>query len=228
MKYCEINEIKKQISISVYSNFLFMSLLNIMKQRRSIRKFKTNKVERKKIHKIIEAGIWAPSSGGTLPYKFLVLEDRKKIDAYFSLILESVVKWKTESSKQNKTTELYENYKRYLDGIKTAPTHIFVFFDVKKGAQTFTNGDIDKFKANKYLYNSLRDSLFLCVENMLLQTSELGLGSLYFELPRCANTPVNKFLNLNENLEFFISLPVGLPDEEPKGKERKVRDFLIE
>ena len=51
-------------------------LLDIIKKRRSIRRFKEKKVETSVIHKIIEAGIWAPSSGNTMPFKFLILDDK--------------------------------------------------------------------------------------------------------------------------------------------------------
>ena len=125
-------------------------------------------------------------------------------------------------------TELYENYKKYLDGIKKAPVFICVFLDLEKGAASFTNGNVMNLVTNGYLYNSLRDSLFLCVENMLLEATALGLGSLYFELPSASKTPVNKLFNIDNSNEFFTCLPIGYADEEPIGDERKVEDFLLD
>ena len=204
--------------------------LEVVKKRRSIRKFKENKVTISKIHQIIESGIWAPTSGNTMPFKFLILDNKKIINDFFSITLDTVVKWKRNEALKKGIgfKELQKRYEEYFDKLKKAPIMILVFFDLEVGASVFTNGNIDEFKSNGYLYNSLRDSLFLCVENMLLTATVLDLGALYFELPRAAGTPVNELFNLRETLEFFISIPVGYPDENPIPKERNFKDFLLE
>lgn len=207
-----------------------MSILDTIKKRRSIRIFKPDKVSKKEIDRIIEAGIWAPTSGNTKPFKFLVLDDREKIDEFFALTLESIVRWKKEAAKKRgiSITELYENYKKYLNGIQKAPVFVFIFLDLEKGAASFTNGNVINLVSTGYLYNSLRDSLFLCVENMLLEATALGLGSLYFELPSASKTPVNKLFNINNSNEFFTCIPIGYADEEPIADERNVEDFLLD
>ncbi len=206
-----------------------MSILELIKTRRSIRIYKSKSVKDSYINRIIEAGIWTPSSGNTLPFKFLILDDREKIKNFFEILLDSVVEWKKESAQKKgiSENELYNNYAKYLDGIQRAPVFIFLFFDIEVGANAFTEGDVQKFINNNYLYNSLRDSLFLCVGNMLLETAANELSSLYFELPRVAKTPVNSFFKLRETLEFFICLPIGYPDEHPEGKKRNINEFII-
>jgi nitroreductase len=143
--------------------------------------------------------------------------------------LESIVRWKKEAAKKKgiSITDLYENYKKYLEGIKRAPVFIIVFLDLEKGAASFTNGSVMSLLSNGYLYNSLRDSLFLCVENMLLEATALGLGSLYFELPGAAKTPVNKLFNIDNSYEYFTCIPIGYADEEPEPDDREVQDFLL-
>ncbi|MCG3216061.1 MAG: nitroreductase family protein [Candidatus Heimdallarchaeota archaeon] len=207
-----------------------MSILEAIKNRRSIRKYKSEEVDLDMVYQIIEAGIWAPSSGNTMPFKFLILNDLEKKREFFSILLESIVRWKKNSAQKKgiSITDLYENYKKYLAGIEKAPVFIFIFLDIEIGAKKFTNGNTDQLTNNNYLHNSLRDSLFLCVENMLLEASAIGLGSLYFEIPRAAKTPVNSFFNLRKSLEFFICLPIGFPDEKPIGKERILHEFLVE
>jgi nitroreductase len=207
-----------------------MSILNVIKNRRSIRIFKTKAIKLEDVYHIIEAGLWAPSSGNTMPYKFLILTEEKTKEDFYELLLETIVDWKKEAAEKKgiALTELYQSYKKYLDGISKAPVLVFLFFDLEKGASEFTNNSIADFRNNEYLYNSLRDSLFLCVENMLLETSAIGLSSLYFELPRASKTPVNDFFGIDSKYEFFLCLPIGHSDEKPKGNKRNVKDFLIE
>lgn len=47
-----------------------MDILEIIKTRRSIRRFQTKEIEKEKIDKLIEALIWAPSAGNLQARKF--------------------------------------------------------------------------------------------------------------------------------------------------------------
>lgn len=57
-----------------------MELLELMKERRSIRKYLDKQVDRELLEKIMEAGIYAPSPGGRQGTKIIMLEDAAWID----------------------------------------------------------------------------------------------------------------------------------------------------
>lgn len=57
-----------------------MELLEMMKHRRSIRKYLDQNVEREKLEKIAQAGIFAPSPGGRQGTKIIMLEDSALIE----------------------------------------------------------------------------------------------------------------------------------------------------
>ncbi|MCK4320902.1 MAG: hypothetical protein E3J41_07195 [Candidatus Cloacimonadota bacterium] len=52
-------------------------LLNIIKNRRTVRKFKSTHVPKEHIIKILDAARFAPTAGNQQPWKFLVIRDRK-------------------------------------------------------------------------------------------------------------------------------------------------------
>ena len=54
-------------------------LLSLLEKRRSIRKFENKPVETEKIDKLIEAALRSPSSRGSDPWEFVVVNDREKI-----------------------------------------------------------------------------------------------------------------------------------------------------
>ena len=59
-----------------------MDILEVIKTRRSIRKYKPDSITEQEIDKILEAGRWAPSANNSQPWKFIVLRDperRKKL-----------------------------------------------------------------------------------------------------------------------------------------------------
>lgn len=57
-----------------------MEFLEMLKRRRSIRKYLSKKIEREKLDMILEAGIYAPNPGGRQGTKIIMLDDAKLID----------------------------------------------------------------------------------------------------------------------------------------------------
>lgn len=54
-------------------------MLEILKNRRSIRKFTQEKISKEDLSKILKAGLFAPSSKGKNPVEMIVVEDKKTI-----------------------------------------------------------------------------------------------------------------------------------------------------
>lgn len=52
-------------------------LLNVFKNRRSIRKFKDEKIKTAKVEQILRAGLLAPSSKNKNPVEFIIIEDKE-------------------------------------------------------------------------------------------------------------------------------------------------------
>ena len=57
------------------------SLLEIIKKRRSIRKFKSQKVPIQQIEELLEAARWAPSGGNVQSWRFVIVTKRESIEA---------------------------------------------------------------------------------------------------------------------------------------------------
>ena len=57
-----------------------MELLEMMKTRRSIRKYTEQRVEKEKLEKIVEAGLYAPNPGGGQGSKIVMLDDPELIE----------------------------------------------------------------------------------------------------------------------------------------------------
>jgi nitroreductase len=55
-------------------------LISLLSQRRSIRKYKSQPVEKRKIQYLVKAGLLSPSSRGINPWEFLVIDDKDIID----------------------------------------------------------------------------------------------------------------------------------------------------
>jgi nitroreductase len=55
-------------------------MLELLKNRRSIRKFKEKKIEKEKIEKILKCALISPSGRGLKPWSFVVIDDKELIE----------------------------------------------------------------------------------------------------------------------------------------------------
>lgn len=53
-----------------------MDILEVIKTRRSIRKYELEPISEDEINSILEAGRWAPSAGNSQPWKFIVIRSK--------------------------------------------------------------------------------------------------------------------------------------------------------
>jgi nitroreductase len=54
-----------------------MDMLELIRTRRSVRRYKKEAVSEDLLEKILEAGRWAPSASNSQPWEFIILRDRK-------------------------------------------------------------------------------------------------------------------------------------------------------
>lgn len=61
-----------------------MQTIDAIISRRSIRKYKNEKIDKSDIEKLLKSAMQAPSAFNRQPWKFIVIEDRKKLDGITS------------------------------------------------------------------------------------------------------------------------------------------------
>lgn len=72
-------------------------MLDILRERRSIRKYKDQKVEKEKIDNILKAGLLAPSSMNKKPVEFIVVEDKDTLSKLEDCKVKGTLALKTAS-----------------------------------------------------------------------------------------------------------------------------------
>jgi nitroreductase len=63
-----------------------MDVFEAIKGRRSIRKYKKKEIDRKTLEEIVDAGRWAPSAYNACAWKYVVLNDRKRIEGLVEIV----------------------------------------------------------------------------------------------------------------------------------------------
>lgn len=136
-----------------------MELLELMKRRRSIRKYQEIPVEREKLEKIMEAGIYAPNPGGRQGTKIVMLEDPALIEKIGIINADA------------------ENRNWGGRGVSAEQPSIIDDLSIRSGfygCQAL--GIVCTTKAMAERVNGI-GSAFVCAENMVLEAYELGVSS---------------------------------------------------
>ena len=163
-----------------------MNVLDIIKTRRSIRKYLDKEVENEKLETVLLAGQYAPSGGNSQSTHFIVIKNKDKLSELVALV-------QNEFSKMEYVEGMYKSLKSSI-------------MQSKKGNYCFHyNAPVLIVVANKKGYgNAMADSA-CALENMMLMARDLGLGSCWINQLR--------WLNENESIVSYMN-QLGLKDDE--------------
>lgn len=168
-----------------------MNVLDIIKNRRSIRKYTDKKIARKDLEVILEAARLAPSACNSQPWHFVVLDDDLVKDAFCKEVFTGI----------------------YANTMFAAKAPVIVAVVSNKGNIATRVGNMLK----QTLF-WVMDTGIAC-QNLVLQAQSMGIGSCWigwFDLKKAA-----KFLKADAGEKVEILIALGYPDEQPDARPRK-------
>ncbi|SNX54864.1 nitroreductase family protein [Thermoanaerobacterium sp. RBIITD] len=134
-----------------------MELLDLIKKRRSIRKYQDRQIPKEDLEKIIEAGLYAPNAGGGQRTFICGVHSKELTETIGKLNIAHFDKSKLVGSYVSKEQPSIIDDPTIKNGFYGAPTVCVVF-------------------AQKNFLYSIPDA-FCCAENMVLEATELGISS---------------------------------------------------
>lgn len=181
------------------------ALSKLIRERRSIRKYKKDPVPMELIEKILEEGKWAPSGKNLQNWRFFVVTGKKR-DEYLKYSQKSWLGIKGVLQKKLKPS-LYEFTERFFFTLGDAPVLIFCY----------TKNDPQE----KYLTSV--GSVYMAVQNILLAAQAYGLGSCPMGAPLEIKSEVDDFIGRDkvEGLELLCGIVMGWPDHSPPAAPRQ-------
>jgi nitroreductase/ketosteroid isomerase-like protein len=187
-------------------------LFEILKTRRTVRKFKPSPVPEEHILKIIDAARFAPTAGNQQPWKFLVIQDRERVDN----LRDAAFKWAIDQYKKQKKPSLEElakaeeNLKRILENVCSAPVYVVVLVDAKTDYPDYI------------LYDGT-----LAAGNLMIAARALGYGTGFFTT-FFPEAQMREFFKIPENYRLICVTPIGIPDQWPKVPDKKaIKDLIV-
>ncbi|MBR5873880.1 MAG: nitroreductase family protein [Oscillospiraceae bacterium] len=148
--------------------------MDIIFNRRSVRKYTEQKIEPEKIDRMLRAAMQAPSAGNQQPWEFIVIDDK-----------ETLVK--------------LADFSRYAKMLPGAALGIVVL-----ERQTLKYPPL------------VEQDLGACVQNLMLQATEDGLGTVWLGISRGDEREafVAEMFNLPESVRPYGVVSIGYPEDE--------------
>ncbi len=206
------------------------SLLDLVKQRRSIRRFKPDPIPDEFVDKIIEVARWAPSGLNSQPWEFIVVKNQELKDSIVQLINEYLSQrirmeatresWHDVLSQPNRshTTWGQMNYSK-------APVFIILFGDTRTKEGLPMAVRFDKYR-NQLIFSSSLANAFMY---MHLAATTLGLASQWVSgvqvpLIHCL---LKDLLGIPQELEVYDMMALGYPALKPRPKLMRAKEKMI-
>jgi nitroreductase len=179
-------------------------LFDIMHTTRSMRRLKPDPVPDELITKILEAGAAAANGGNTQRWRFLVVKDpaiKRAVQVWYKKAFDEVVgpRYSKSAPPPGVTADRYKRQHgavEYLtDHFHEAPVWIVACIDEGIAAPTRWSGA----------------SIYPAVQNMLLATRALGLGSTLTTRHLLYEKEAEAALGLPPGVHSYAILPIGYP-----------------
>ncbi|MBN1755644.1 nitroreductase family protein [bacterium] len=181
-----------------------MNFINVVLGRRSIRKFKPDKVPRELIEKVLNLALWAPSAMNSQNWKFIILKGHK---------VEELRAISGVAFKEHVEPALNKVFAKYPDVIGATGK----YFETLGGSPV----------AIAVYRGSTVEGLIPDVESVAAATQNLVLAAHFYGLGSCWMTgilpladKINKITGENE-LELQAIVTLGYPDIEARAPRRK-------
>ncbi len=186
------------------------SFYQLLKTRRSIRKFKQQEVPQELIEKLLNAAMEAPSGKNRQNWRFFVVTGEKR-NEYLQYSQKAWTGIK-DILQQRLKPSLYQFTERFFYTLGDAPVVIFAY----------SHNDQEE------RYHTSIGSVYMAVENLNLACFVEGLGCCTMGAPLEIKEEVDRFLGVTEleeykkgELELLCAVVVGYPDHEPPKAPRQ-------
>lgn len=205
----------------------------LMKTRRSIRKWKPEPVDIHLIRQAIELACWAPNGGNKQAYMFVVVQDRQLIRQMADAVrskAEMIASWPEAAS----VGQEVESHVQRSDLFRNAPTVVAALagqYANPLDRVLLARGEADPqcssmLKARRFAPSPVQ-SVAAAVAYLCLIFHQMGLAAVWMGGPLIAKEEIHAMLKIPQGYDLVALVPVGYPAQSPPARERKPVDQVM-
>ena len=206
-----------------------MELTEVLEKRRSIRKFKEEKIPVNVLKELVRRAGLAPSVNNSQPWKFIAVTSDEILNR---MALEVHLKIEEIFAADNdyEKTSSKEKVERYSTFFGNAPAVIVVlnrpYTAIVDGL--LVNSDFDHDSVNELRSYPNLQTIGAAVENILLSAVDLGYGGCWLTGLLVAKKELMKILRIKEPYTIAACIALGKPNEESPSRILKPLDEIFE
>lgn len=211
----------------------FEELAELVKTRRSIRKYKPDDVPDELLLKAIDLATWAPNGGNRQPWQFWVIKSRDVIGQMADAVdarARLMASWPEADAYRADA----DRWIRVGAFFRQAPACIAVMVggyeslaDKLMKARGATDPAASEMLEWRRFGASRIQTIGAAVQNLLLALHQQGLSACWMAGPQQAKGEIEALLGLPAEFEFVALVPVGWPAEEKVPGPRKPMDEVV-
>jgi len=212
----------------------FGELGELIKSRRSVRKFQDKPVPEDLLLTALELATWAPNGGNYQPWRFWIVSNRDLINKMADAVTaktELMASW--PEAKQ--FGEVVERWRKASGFFRSAPVCIAVLMgkyssvaDQILRARGETDPVGQEIRSYRQLGSSSLQSVAAAITYLLLLLHYFGLGTTWMAGPQQAKKEIEQLLGVPPEWDFVDLIPVGYPAETPKNPGRKAIKEVVQ
>jgi len=187
-------------------------ILQLIKNRRTIRKYKKKKIPKRTIDNILAAGIWGPSIHGVQPWKYVVIGKKKYLESIARIFAEKVKEIGVPGFIAYPTFVCLKN-PQFL--ICVYNTEAFSTLAKKFGHGFVRNAQIAEISA-----------IAASIQNMILVAENKKIGCCWLDSLLFCQNEINSLLSIQKKL--IAVLTFGHSAEEGRRSLRKSKHETVE
>ena len=195
-------------------------LLDLMKSRRSVRRFQDRPIPREEVERLVDAARWAPSNHNRQAWRFLVFESRERLAKLAGEVRAALLAKRRDPALL--ASELLESLAGHASWFGEAPCVVLVLHRKPLAvAQEIMEG-----VPHPELVSGEPLSAAMAVQNLLLAAHAAGLGACVLTAPLLAPEAFER--ECPAGFEPLCLVALGYPAEEPNPPRRKSLEQVIE
>ena len=188
------------------------NFFDLVKTRRSVRKFKSVPIPEEHITQMLDAARLAPTAGNRQPWKFLVIQDPQIIEQLKQACIQLRIKEYTDDKELTsaEVEEVQGEVRAYYDDLFLAPLYVVILTD--------SNAPYSHYN----VHDGALSGGYLC-----LAARSLGYGTAYMT-ESIYESATREICGIPDEYERVCVVPIGIPDDLKERRPKKsLGDVLV-
>lgn len=194
-------------------------LIDLIRERRSLRRYEDRPVPRRLIEQVLDAAVWSPSAHNRQPWRFAVITTWTKKER---LALAMGARLRRDLSTDNAPQEVIDkDVNRSYDRITSAPVLVLLALSMKD-MDVYTDA-----KRNHNEYLMAVQSTAMAGQNLLLAAHVAQLGACWMCAPLFCPDVVQETLELPDDWQPQALITMGYPAQTREKTRRPLEESVI-